>query len=122
MEKDKLEYFKKRLLDDKTQLEDELKSVGRINPDNPEDWEPIPPGINDREADLNKLADDVEGFEENSAILKQLETRLQNVKKALAKIDAGTYGICEVSGDEIEMERLEANPAARTNIANKDKE
>ena len=26
----------------------------------------------------------------------------------------GTYGSCEISGEAIEVERLEANPAART--------
>jgi RNA polymerase-binding transcription factor DksA len=40
--------------------------------------------------------------------------RLTDVKDALAKIDAGTYGICETSGEPIEEARLRANPAART--------
>ena len=31
-----------------------------------------------------------------------------------AAIAAGTYGTCEVSGEQIEEDRLEADPAART--------
>lgn len=47
-----------------------------------------------------------------------LQTRLTDVNAALGKIEAGTFGICEVSGEPIEADRLEANPAARTNKAN----
>jgi RNA polymerase-binding transcription factor DksA len=39
---------------------------------------------------------------------------LNTVVHALGKIEAGTYGVCEVSGMDIEEDRLEANPAART--------
>lgn len=34
----------------------------------------------------------------------------------MQKIEAGTYGICEVSGEEIPFERLEAMPTATTCI------
>ena len=37
-------------------------------------------------------------------------------------IEKGTYGICEISGQPIEAERLKANPAARTSQANQEKE
>ncbi len=30
------------------------------------------------------------------------------------RIEDGTYGVCTVSGEEIETERLEADPAAKT--------
>ena len=33
---------------------------------------------------------------------------------ALERIEKGTYGICEVGNEEIEEDRLNANPAART--------
>jgi RNA polymerase-binding transcription factor DksA len=41
-----------------------------------------------------------------------LET-LQDIDEALAKLDAGTYGICESCGRTIPDARLEAMPAAR---------
>lgn len=110
------EHFKKRLEEELRLLEDELKTVGRINPDNPKDWEPTPPERDVSEADPSDRADNIDGYEENTAILKELEIRYNNVKKALKKIEEGTYGVCEVSSEPIEIERLEANPAARTSI------
>jgi RNA polymerase-binding transcription factor DksA len=116
MNKKDLQYFKDRLEKEKKILEDELATVGRINPSNPNDWEAVPGSLDIDNADENELADKIEEFEGNSAILKQLETQLNDVKSALEKIENGKYGICEVTGEEIERERLEANPAARTKI------
>ena len=73
-------------------------------------------------ADPNEVADVTEEWDTNRATLGELETRYRNLKRALDKFADGTYGICEISGKPIEEERLEANPAARTNIANRDKE
>lgn len=105
--------YKTRLEDEKIRLVAELESIGRRNPSNPSDWEPLPQETG-LEADPNDRADQMEGFEENAAILKDLEIRYNNVLAALARIEAGTYGICEVSGEEIEAERLDADPAAPT--------
>lgn len=109
-------HFKERLETEKAELEAQLQTVGRPNPSNPNDWEPVPSEVG-QEADPNDQADLIENYEENAAILKDLEIRYNDVKAALAKIDAGTYGICEVSGEPIEEDRLEADPAARTNKA-----
>jgi RNA polymerase-binding transcription factor DksA len=106
--------FEEKLLAEKKKLEDELATVGRINPDNPKDWEAIPSDVNAREVDPNKRADNIEEYETNTAILKQLETQLGDVNSALKKIEEGTYGTCETDGAEIDKERLEANPSART--------
>ena len=54
--------------------------VGRINPDNPNDWEPIPGEKTDRTSDKNDFADNIEEYEENTAILKQLEIELNAIK------------------------------------------
>jgi RNA polymerase-binding transcription factor DksA len=108
-----LKKFKDLLLAEQAKLESELSTVGRKNPENPDDWE-AKPSYTEDSADLNDFSDSIENFETNTAILKQLETQLIDVKDALTKIENGTYGFCEVSGEEIEAERLEANPAART--------
>ena len=50
------------------------------------------------------------------SILESLETELAEIEAALQRIDAGTYGIDEVTGDPIDPERLDAIPTARTNI------
>jgi RNA polymerase-binding transcription factor DksA len=108
------EIYKQKLQEEQARLEKELATIGRINPDNPSDWEATPVDPGSRESDPNDKADMIEDYETNTAILKQLEIQLIDVKDALVKIEDGTYGMCEVSGHPIEEGRLEANPAART--------
>lgn len=116
------EMFKKRLEDELALVERELKSVGRKNPSNPADWE-AKSGLGEvAPADPNELADSFESLEENAGIVAALEVRWSNIKRALGKIEDGTYGTCEISGEPIEEERLEANPAARTCLKHLDKE
>ena len=50
---------------------------------------------------------------ENRALVGQLEETLTEVERALAKLDDGTYGVCEVCGKDIGEARLEAMPATR---------
>ena len=106
--------FKIELEAELQKLEAELKTVGRINPSNPADWEPVQGETNVDLSDRNEVADGIEQYEENSAILKELETRYNEVKSALSRIEGGTYGVCEIGKEPIEADRLEANPAART--------
>jgi DnaK suppressor protein len=51
--------------------------------------------------------------DETDANALDVET-LEQVVRALARIDAGTYGVSEVSGKPIPIERLEAIPYAAT--------
>lgn len=43
-------------------------------------------------------------------VVDSLKAQLSNVDRALAKIDSGTYGLCEDCGKEIAAARLEARP------------
>lgn len=113
------DHFKKLLEKELKTLEAELKSVGHKNPDNPKDWEASSGEVDVNASDAADIADNIESYESNTAVLKQLEIQYNDVKAALAKIAKGTYGICEVTGKPIEIERLEANPAARTSLAAK---
>lgn len=109
------EYFKKKLENEKALVEKELEKVGRRNPDNLSDWEATPPTDRDiSQADENTLADSIEGYEDNVAIVNTLEKRYRDIKSGLDKIKHGVYGTCQVCGKEIEQDRLEANPSART--------
>lgn len=64
--------------------------------------------------DSDENASEVEEYADNIAVEGPLEAELKNVNDALAKMEAGTYGICEKTGEAIPIERLEAYPAART--------
>lgn len=95
-------------------VERELNEVGRKNPDNKADWEAEPADMGEDSADENETADKIEEYEENTAVLKELEIRYNDIKDALAKIEKGAYGVCEIGGEPIEEDRLIANQAART--------
>lgn len=101
---------------EKAKLEGELASIGRKNPSNPADWEAVPSETG-QEPDPTDAADMIEDFEANTAILKDLEARYQDVLAALKHIEEGTYGTCLVGGEPIEAERLAADPAATTCLA-----
>ena len=107
------EDFKKKLEAEKAQLEEELSEVGERNPDVPSDWIPKAKDRDTSQADDNTVADSVEDYDENIAILTTLEGRYRDVLSGLDKMKHGTFGICQECGKEISHERLEANPAAR---------
>jgi DnaK suppressor protein len=47
-----------------------------------------------------------------TAAARSLADSIADIERALAKIDAGSYGICDGCGNEIGVDRLEALPAA----------
>ena len=100
---------------------EELATLGIHNPDNPDDWTATPPP-DTGESDTIDLADSAEEWEEKAATLALIETRYNNIKRALRKIPEGMYGICEISGEQIEPERLAASPEARTCIMHREEE
>lgn len=106
-------HFKEKLEAEKKLLAGELEKVGRRNPDNLSDWEAKPEVKDSSQADENTLADSIEEYEENMAIVNTLESRYQDLRVALEKINNKTYGLCEVCKEEIDEKRLEANPSAR---------
>lgn len=113
----KYELHKKRLEDELKKVEEELKTVGHVNPRNAKDWEANPQALDVDTADEEEVAEKIESYEENSAILEQLEIRMNEVKDALYRIENSTYGTCMVCGVQIEEDRLLANDAATTCMA-----
>ncbi len=102
------------LEEEKGLLENELASVGKRNPSNPSDWMPTSGSVVGDTAEESEMADEMEELGTNAAILNDLEIRYHAVLRALSKIEAGTYGMCEISDHPIEDDRLRANFAART--------
>lgn len=69
-------------------------------------------GAEDVEDDAQRLAqNDVDG-----AVQAVEQGRLNMIDRALAKIDEGTYGLSDESGDPIPKTRLEAIPEATLTI------
>ena len=72
-------------------------------------------GIEDPELDEG-FADAGQAAAERANLLtlvRSLRDTLHDVEQALARMDSGTYGLCERCGQPIGDERLEALPAAR---------
>ncbi len=111
----KTEHYKKLLENELKELEKDLKTVGRINPDNPKDWQAVPSDADVTVgAEKEEVAEKIESFESDTAVLKQLEIKYNEVKEALNRTHDGTFGYCIICKKEIEDDRLEANPAAKT--------
>ncbi len=53
---------------------------------------------------------------EAEALVASLQETLEDVERAIGKLDEGTYGVCESCGRPIDPVRLEAMPAARNCI------
>jgi len=54
---------------------------------------------------------------ETDVLVTELRSSLQEIERALEKLDEGTYGICERCGKAISPDRLEAMPATALCIA-----
>jgi RNA polymerase-binding transcription factor DksA len=109
----KNDHIQQKLEAEKSTLEMELKAIAIYNPDTKQ-WDSVPDTELVGEIDDNDAADRFEDFEERTSMVNTLQTRLQDVEKALAAIADGSYGTCAVCGKDIEADRLAANPAART--------
>lgn len=95
----------------------ELSAVGIHNPENQSDWVAVPDTLDAEEPDVNLVADAIETWNERNALVATLEKQYNSIRSALARIEAQTFGICEICKNSIEEKRLNANPVARTCIA-----
>ena len=101
-----LEYFKQKLLDWKNTLLDEAQETlqhlkeEKLN-------EPDPSNRAVAEMDI---ASELRTRDRYRKLIAKIET-------ALKRIDEGTYGYCEETGDPIGLKRLEARPVATLCIA-----
>lgn len=99
----------------------DLGSIGVYDATN-DNWEAIPDPAELTEADINSEADATEDWNERRSTLASLETEYRDTKRALLKLEQGTYGTCEICNGQIEEPRLEAKPTARTCISHLEEE
>ncbi len=96
--KEKLEGEKERILKNIEAINDELATIA----------------AEDEIDDIEDLTELKLENDRDKAKLKILVQELKDVNDALRKIAEGTYGIDENTGESIPIDRLMANPAART--------
>ena len=107
-------YYQKILEEERDKLAVELNRLGKADPSKPGDWDVKAPEMDIMTADENELADRTEAIHIDSIVLDELEIRHANIERALHKVEEGAFGTCEVCEAQIEEDRLDANPAART--------
>lgn len=108
---EQITHFQEKLLEEKGRLESELALLGKKVGEG--DYQTT---LNDMGKDEDEAASEVEEYVDNLSVETNLEEQLQEINEALLRIEAGTYGICEETGQEIAIERLEAYPSARIAI------
>ncbi len=66
----------------------------------------------DNQFDSGDMSQEIFTREMDATIEGQVGRRLEDVDRALEKIDKGSYGVCDDTGEEIAKGRLEAMPEA----------
>lgn len=101
MEKDRLEFFRKLLME---RLQALLEEAGAT--------------IGDLTDDKERLADDIDlaSMESNRDFQLRIRDRertlIHKIRQALQRIDEGEYGVCVACGEDISEKRLIARPVA----------
>ncbi|NGX38491.1 MAG: General stress protein 16O [Chlamydiae bacterium] len=113
LKKSQIEDFKKRLLELREEMtkmvketSEDVKTVGESK------------GYSQHQAD-----EGTDDFDRTISLqLTDKEIRiLRQIDRALEKIEEGTYGICDISEEEIPLKRLEAIPYATMTVASQEK-
>jgi RNA polymerase-binding protein DksA len=111
-----LKQLRSRLESEQKRLIDELEQLEASGQPTEVRREGSPFGKREEEA--------TESFEleKRLALENQISANLAKVKLALLKIEKGTYGLCDICGQPITPERLEALPQANLCMACKSKQ
>lgn len=113
-----LDYFRKLLLNEQAGTIEEIKQI-KSSLENQKSME------DDRASSLHHHTGDAGSEEQEKERLYLMNERnrekIEEINAALSRIDNGTYGVCEASGDKIEKERLKAVPYARNSITKEKK-
>jgi RNA polymerase-binding protein DksA len=113
------EQFRERLLEERRRVVDAIDNIHAENPGSLGDETDEPTFQDNHLGDIATATFDREmasSLEENSTHV------LAEIDAALARIDEGTYGICQRCGKPIGRERLEALPWATLCIEDKRKQ
>lgn len=108
-----IEAQRATLASEQTNLETELARIARKDP--------VGDDYHARVEEIGRAEDEnvheEEQYEAARSVEQNLELQLRDVRAALQRIVAGTYGICSVCGSSIDQKRLEALPSAATCVA-----
>jgi RNA polymerase-binding transcription factor DksA len=107
-------HYKDILIREQDKLIEAMSTIGQMTQQIDGDWVVHTEHTDEHEANL--LANKMDEIETNEGVLGTLEERLKEVVDALDRLENNTFGVCQKCGKQIEVERLEANSAAKTCI------
>ncbi|MCJ8333086.1 MAG: RNA polymerase-binding protein DksA [Epibacterium sp.] len=105
MNERQLEYFRRKLLNWKTELLAESRDTIE--------------GLQDNTRNIPDVADRASEETDRALELRTRDRQRKLVSKidaAIRRIDEGEYGYCEVTGDQISVKRLDARPIATMSL------
>ncbi len=103
-----VEHFRDRLMEEMARLEEEREYVRR----SASDMDGTLPEDAEGEEDTADLASSLMDKDMDMGVEEEIEETLSAIEHAFQKIEDGTYGICDVSGQPIPQGRLELLPWA----------
>lgn len=118
MDKKTVDKIKKELLDQKVQIEADLKNITENKKDSGGENRAKFPNIGDT---IEDNAMEISEYTTNLATEKVLESTLRDIDSTLKRIEDGSYGICKYCKKEIGEKRLLARPVASACVECKSK-
>ncbi len=105
--------YRTRIEAERTRLLEELHQRNEEIAESSDPLDPERGGMGNHPADI---ANDTEEAEKDLGLRENTQQLLDQVDHALARLAAGTYGICENCGKPIPAARLEARPFATLDV------
>lgn len=116
--KKQLQHFKDKLLVEKNKVLEEMDDLQQSN---------LKQSISDSSGEISRYSyhlGDVAslsyGREFSMGLAERQQKYREQIEDALARIEDGTYGICQVTGEPIALERLEEVPVAKYSVKGKE--
>jgi RNA polymerase-binding protein DksA len=116
--KKQLDFFKTKLLNEKQRVLEEMDGLQQSN---------LKQSISDSAGEISRYSyhlGDVAslsyGREFSMGLAERQQKYLEQIDEALQRIEDGTYGICKVTGELIDVERLEEVPVAKYSVKGKE--
>jgi len=100
-----IEYFKKRLVEQKAELRDLIELSQDAS---------SPVKLDQTSVGRLSRMDAMQSQAMAQETERRRKTEIQKIEAALKRIETGDYGYCIKSGEEIPLKRLELDPAAAT--------
>ena len=118
--KKELADMKQQLLEEREQLEHQFQEIGESSFGNPQSE--LSGEISSFDEEYADAGTDTFERERDLSLTNNIRDLLDKIERAVERIDAGSYGLCERCGRPIEKARLKALPYATLCVKDKQAE